>query len=242
MIETVTSDTLKAPHGFFTRKGGVSTGIYAGLNCGAGSSDNPDHVAENRNRVAQTMEVETLISLHQVHSADVVTVTGPMKSKPKADAMVTATPGISLGVLTADCAPVLFDGGDVVGACHAGWKGAIGGVVEATIDAMRALGATEIRATIGPTISQRAYEVGPEFLDQFTDYDPDYDRFFAGGSGDRMMFNLPGFLLHRLAIADVDANWTGHCTYSDPDRFFSYRRTTHAGEPDYGRLIAAIKL
>jgi hypothetical protein len=160
--------------------------------------------------------------------------------------MVTATPGVGLGILTADCQPVLFSDAraGVVGAAHAGWKGALSGVLEATLDAMEALGANRAttHAVIGPCISQRAYEVGPEFLDAFLAEDPDYARFFGNGTGDRYLFDLPGFGLHRLRSAGVGrAEWTGHCTYSDSGRFFSYRRTTHAGEADYGRLISVIR-
>ena len=161
--------------------------------------------------------------------------------------MVTDQPGVALGVLTADCQPVLFADADagVIGAAHAGWKGAQGGVLGATVDAMERLGAKapRIRAVIGPTISQRSYEVGPEFFDTFTADAPENDRFFIQGTGDRLMFDLPAYGLHRLREAGVGhAEWTRHCTYSDPSRFFSYRRTTHAGEADYGRLIAAICL
>jgi YfiH family protein len=160
---------------------------------------------------------------------------------------VTDRPGVALGVLTADCAPVLFADPEagVVGAAHAGWKGALGGVLEATLDAMTGLGARRerIRATVGPAISQRAYEVGPEFVERFLDEDPNTARFFAGGAGDRAMFDLPGYCLARLRSAGLgDAEWTGHCTFSDEARFFSYRRATHRGEPDYGRLVAAIAL
>jgi len=195
------------------------------------------------------MEVEPshLVSVHQVHSPDVVTLTAPFSEKPKVDAMVTATPGLALGVLSADCQPVLFADtkAGVIGAAHAGWKGTQAGVLEATLDAMEALGADRARicAVIGPSISQRAYEVGPEFMEDFLLDDPDSDRFFAGGEGDRVQFDLPGYGLARLRAAGVgDAEWTGHCTYTDPARFFSYRRATHAGEADYGRLIAAIRL
>ena len=161
--------------------------------------------------------------------------------------MVTATPGIVLGVLTADCQPVLFADAKagVIGAAHAGWRGAKDGVLEATVVAMEALGATRarIRAVIGPTISQSAYEVGPEFIDSFITDDPQNARFFIKGAADRYLFDLPGFGLHHLRAAGVDhAEWTRHCTYSDPDRFYSYRRTTHAGEADYGRLISVIRL
>ncbi|MDT8344471.1 MAG: peptidoglycan editing factor PgeF [Thermohalobaculum sp.] len=246
-LAPITAPELRGTaHGFFTRQGGVSTGIWAGLNCGPGSDDDPEAVAENRARVAAGLGAGALVSLHQIHSADVVTVTEPWGAeRPKADAMVTDRPGVALGILTADCAPILFADPEarVIGAAHAGWKGAIGGVAEATLDAMTALGARRARITavIGPTISQRAYEVGPEFVERFLDDDPDHARFFAGGAGGRAQFDLPGFLLARLRAEGVaEAVWTGHCTYADAARFFSYRRATHRGEPDYGRLVSAI--
>lgn len=248
-LEIISSDRL-APlrHGFFTRRGGASSGVFAGLNCGYGSSDQSEVVAINRARVANAMGVpsETLVSVHQVHSADVITVSAPFETPPQADAMVTATPGLALGVLTADCQPVLFADpeGGVVGAAHAGWKGALDGVLENTIDAMVALGAVRERivAAIGPSISQASYEVGPEFLDRFLDADPDSGRFFAG-EGERPMFDLVGYGLARLRGAGIaEAEWVGHCTYRDPARFFSYRRATHLGEADYGRLISCIGL
>jgi polyphenol oxidase len=248
-LEIVTSDALKARHGFFTRKGGASSGIFAGLNCGSGSTDQAEIVAINRARVAEAMGLppEALVTVHQVHSARAMPVTGPLTVRPEADAMVTATPRVLLGVLTADCQPILFQDASagVIGAAHAGWRGAVDGVLEATLDAMEQLGATrrQINAVIGPTISQKAYEVGPEFLDRFRSEDPESLRFFANGPGDRMLFDLPGYGLHRLRAAGVGhAEWTGHCTYSDPARFYSYRRTTHAGEADYGRLISTIRL
>ena len=251
-LEIITSDNL-APvhHGFFTRKGGASSGVFHGLNCGTGSSDQSDIVQINRDRVAEAMEVPTthLATVHQVHSAEVYTVSEPFSNgekRPRADAMVTNQPGIALAILTADCQPVLFSDTEngVVGAAHAGWRGALDGVLEATIETMIGLGADRgnIRAVIGPSISQRAYEVGPEFLDAFLADTPDNARFFAAGEGDRMMFDLPAFGLHRLRSAGVDAEWTRHCTYSDADRFFSYRRATHAKEADYGRLISSIRL
>jgi len=249
MLEILTSDALPFRHGFFTRKGGASSGIFAGLNCGAGSSDLSEVVQINRARVAEALGLAptALVSLHQVHSADVVHLTGFLKSPIKADGMVTATPGLGLAILTADCQPVLFADpvARVIGAAHAGWRGAQGGVLEATVEAMVALGAkrANIAATIGPTISQKAYEVGPEFFETFTDDDPSTQRFFAQGQGDRMLFDLPAYGLHRLSTAGVgQAQWTRHCTYSDPDRFYSYRRTTHAREADYGRLISVIRL
>jgi len=248
-LEILTSDALPVKHGFFTRKGGASSGVFAGLNCGHGSSDQSEIVAINRARVAQAMGVapDYLLGVHQVHSAIAVPVDAPLADKPRADALVTATPGIALSVLSADCQPVLFADpkARVIGAAHAGWRGALEGVLHATVDAMEALGAARdnITAVIGPAISQRAYEVGPEFLDSFLDEDPAYARYFINGEGDRMLFDLPGFGLNRLRAAGVGhAEWTRHCTFSDPARFYSYRRTTHAKEADYGRLIAAITL
>lgn len=250
MLEVLRSDALMPlAHGFFTRKGGASSGIFEGLNCGPGSSDQAEIVAINRARVAGALGVDhgALVTLHQVHSPDVVTLTEPPATRLQADAMVTATPGLALGVLTADCQPVLFADATagVIGAAHAGWRGAQSGVLEATVDAMERLGADRARITavIGPTISQSAYEVGPEFFDGFRDEDPDNARFFAQGNGDRLLFDLPAYGLHRLRAAGVGhAEWTRHCTYRDPARFFSYRRTVHLGEADYGRLIAAIRL
>lgn len=249
-LEIITADSL-APlrHGFFTRRGGASSGVFSGLNCGPGSSDQSEIVRINRGRVADALEVapDTLLTLHQVHSADVTHVDGPLTERPRADAMVTATPGLALAVLTADCQPVLLADAKagVVGAAHAGWRGTLDGVLEATLDAMESLGAARgnITAVIGPSISQGAYEVGPEFLEDFIADDPDNSRFFGNGNGDRYLFDLPGFGLHRLRQAGTGhAEWTRHCTYSDPARFFSYRRATHAGEADYGRMISTIRL
>ncbi len=250
-LERLTSDLLApAHHGFFTRRGGASSGVFDGLNCGTGSSDQAEMVQINLARVAEAMGVGTdgLLRVHQVHSAEAVPVSAPFADdRPRADGLATATPGIAISVLTADCAPVLFSDPDagVIGAAHAGWKGALGGVLEATIGAMEGLGATRgaIRAAIGPTISQRAYEVGPEFLDTFLGDDPENARFFAQGAGDRMQFDLPSYALARLRAAGVhSAEWTRHCTYSDSAKFFSYRRSVHNKEADYGRLIASIRL
>lgn len=245
-LQPIRSDLLDGVvHGFFTREGGVSSGIYATLNGGQGSSDQATDVAENRARIADCMGVANLVSVHQVHSPDAVTVHGALVERPKADAMVSANPDVGLAVLTADCTPVLFADrtAGIVGAAHAGWKGALGGVLEATLDAMVGLGAQKDRivAAVGPVISQRAYEVGPEFVERFLDDDADNARFFAAGQRDRAMFDLPGYCLDRLRAAGVaEAAWTGHCTYSDERRFYSYRRACHRGEPDYGRLVAAI--
>ena len=245
------SDLRPTRHGFFTREFGVSKGIYTGLNCGTGSSDDPALVKTNRALVAEAIEVSpnALLSLHQVHSADVIEITEPEWSgeRPKADAMVTKTKGIGLGILTADCAPVLFSDPDakVIGAAHAGWKGAMSGITDSTIDAMVRLGAKRenISAAIGPCISQASYEVGQEFFETFADENPDYTRFFINGTGGKMQFDLPSFVLHRLRESGIKtANWVGECTYAAPKKFYSYRRTTHAGEPDYGRLISVIRL
>lgn len=249
-LEILTADSL-APlrHGFFTRRGGASSGVFSGLNCGPGSSDQSEIVQINRARVAEAMGVDPayLITVHQVHSADAVPVTGPLEERPRADALVTATPGVALAVLTADCQPVLFADrrAGVIGVAHAGWRGALDGVLETTVGAMEDLGAERerIRAVIGPSISQAAYEVGQEFIEEFLDDDAGNARFFANGRDGRYQFDLPGFGLHRLRQAGIgQAEWTGHCTYGDPARFYSYRRTTHAGEADYGRLISVIRL
>lgn len=249
-LEILTADVL-APlrHGFFTRAGGASSGVFSGLNCGTGSSDQQEIVAINRARVAEAMGVAPtdLIGVHQVHSGDAITVSGPISMRLKADGMATRTPGLALSVLTADCQPVLFADNDagVIGAAHAGWKGTMAGVLEATLEAMEQLGArrSHVNVVIGPSISQRAYEVGPEFFDAFLDEDPENARFFAGGDGDRMHFDLPAYGLARLRSAGVaSAEWTRHCTYFDPDRFYSYRRSVHQKDPDYGRLISTIVL
>ncbi|MGV6839001.1 MAG: peptidoglycan editing factor PgeF [Planktomarina sp.] len=237
----------RVTHGFFTREGGASSGIFEGLNCGLGSTDQMDMVHLNRSRVTDWLQADHLQTVHQFHSADVAIIDTPVDPVPKADALVTRTPGIALGVLTADCQPVLFCDAQsgVIGAAHAGWKGALSGVLEATIDAMVSQGAARanIHAVIGPCISQRAYEVGPEFLDQFLAEDPNHAWYFAQGQGDRYMFDLPSFGLARLRQAGIGAaQWCGHCTYSDSGRFFSFRKSVHDKAPDYGRLIACIKL
>lgn len=249
-LEILTSDVLSPlRHGFFTRRGGASSGIFSGLNCGQGSSDQSEIVAINRDRVAAAMGVDpaAMTGVHQIHSATVLTVTQPGQGGAKADGLVTDQPGLALTVLTADCQPVLFADAEagVIGAAHAGWRGAQDGVLEAVLDAMERLGADreDIAAVIGPSISQSAYEVGPEFFERFVDEDPKTARFFANGNGDRMHFDLPGYGLHRLRAAGVGhAEWTRHCTYQDRDRFFSYRRSVHNKEADYGRLISAIRL
>ena len=237
-------------HGFFTRKGGASSGLFAGLNCGRGSSDQKEVVAINRARVAAALGLppERLATVNQTHSDRVVTLTGTEDldavARFEADAIVTAVPGLAIAVLTADCQPVLFAdaGSGVVGAAHAGWRGALDGILQATVAAMRDAGARDIRAVIGPCISRRAYEVSEDFMDRFLIEDERYSRFFSGGPNGRPMFDLPGFGLATLRELGVEAEWIGHCTYSDPARFFSYRRATHEGAADYGRLISAIAL
>lgn len=249
-LEILTSDLLSSTrHGFFTRRGGASSGVFAGLNCGLGSSDQRSAVLINRDRVAQAMQVAptALMGVHQVHSPDVVIVQEPSDDRPRADALVTSTPGLALSVLTADCQPVLFADAEagVIGAAHAGWRGALDGVLEATLEAMESLGARRANtvAVIGPTISQRNYEVGPEFFDDFMQQDPAYGRFFANGKNGRYQFDLPALGLFKLRQAGIGAaEWTRHCTYADPNRFYSYRRATHLKEADYGRLISAISL
>ncbi|MEM6577092.1 MAG: peptidoglycan editing factor PgeF [Pseudomonadota bacterium] len=236
-------------HGFFTRQGGASSGVFAGLNCGPGSSDQAEIVAINRARAARALQVAAhqLVTLHQVHSPDVVTLDAPPNERPRADAMVTTTPGLALGVLTADCQPVLFADKDahVIGAAHAGWRGALDGILEATVDAMERLGARRehIVATIGPAISHSAYEVGQDFFERFSDHDAKTAAFFMNGKPGKYHFDLPGYGVYRLQQAGVGkAHWLGRCTYSEPGQFFSYRRATHAREADYGRLISAIRL
>jgi YfiH family protein len=240
-------------HGFFTRNGGVSDGVYATLNGGPGSHDAPLKVTENRARMASALGVtpdDRFLTAYQVHSPDVVTVDRPwsLEQRPRADAIVTRTPGLAIGVTTADCAPVLFADPQarVVGAAHAGWRGAFTGVLEATVDAMETIGAERLRivVAIGPTIRQPNYEVGPEFVERFIAADAANARFFSTSArGRHALFDLPGYVAGRLAAAGIaGVEDLGHCTYADPARFFSYRRSTHCSERDYGRHVNAIAL
>jgi YfiH family protein len=252
----LTASTLAVPgivHSFFGRQGGVSEGLYASLNCGPGSKDAPAAVLENRRRALAALSCETaarLVTLYQIHSAKAVSVTAPWEiaQNPEADALATDKPGIALGILAADCAPVLLADTEakVIGAAHAGWGGAIAGVVESAIAAMERLGARRerIAAAIGPCISQAAYEVGPEFAQRFRAADPDNARFFTPSAGkDHWQFDLEAYVVARLSAAGVArVEKLALCTYSDESRFFSYRRTTHRREPDYGRQLSAIML
>jgi len=238
-------------HAFFTREGGVSDGVYASLNGGIGSQDDPARVTENRRRMAELMGVipEHFLSVWQIHSPDAVVATGPWEgaARPRADAMVTRTEGLAIGVTAADCGPILFvdPNARVIGAAHAGWKGALTGIVESTVDAMEKLGAERsgIVAAIGPLIRQHSYEVGGEFVDRFVEADAENTLFFIPSAREgHAMFDLASFIRTRLENAGVlmidDA---GIDTYSD-ERFYSYRRSVHRGEPDYGRHVHAIAL
>lgn len=237
-------------HGFFTRAGGVSGGLYRGLNVGLGSEDDREHILENRNRVCRAFSAapDQLATPHQIHSPDVWVVDRSFNgSRPKADAVVSATPGIVLGVLTADCGPILLADPDagVIGAAHAGWSGALSGVVENTIDRMVEIGAERARITacLGPSISAANYEVGQEFVARFIAHDPLNEDFFSpSGKTGHSLFDLQTYTLNRLARAGISAQVTGHCTYAEEDNFFSYRRATHRNEPDYGRQISAISI
>lgn len=237
-------------HGFYTRQGGVSVGIYGSLNAGQGSKDDPALVLENRNRIATNLGVapKHMANCYQIHSAKVITITNPPEEKrPEADGLVTNVHGIGLAILTADCGPILMADPEnkVIGACHAGWQGALTGIAENTIDAMVKLGAKRqnITAVLGPSISQKNYEVGAEFKERFRSHDETYKRFFVKAlRPGHYRFDLHKFILARLISAGVQAYRTGQCTYADEARFFSYRRTTHRNEPDYGRQMSAIAL
>jgi YfiH family protein len=249
-LEAALLKTDGVTHGFFTRHGGVSTGVYESLNGGVGSSDAPERVVENRRRMADWLEVrpENLLVPYQTHSPDAVIVTEPISKRPRCDALVTAVPGLALGVTGADCGVVLFadSRARVVAATHAGWKGALAGVLEATLDAMENLGATRasVVAVLGPTIAQNSYEVGTDFFERFVAQSKDYASFFARSvPAGHFRFDLPGFIAFRLAHAGVGAFADlALDTYADETRFYSYRRSVHRCEPDYGRQVAAIAL
>ncbi len=252
----IVCDRLSAPdcaivHGFFTRQGGVSNGIYRGLNAGLGSKDDRAAVLKNRKLVAENLGFSDtfMATPHQIHSADAIVVENRWENdhRPKADGVVTSVPGIVIAILTADCGPILFSDKDVgvVGACHAGWKGALTGIIENTVQKMEELGAKRenISAVLGPTISKENYEVGPEFSKRFTDTNQENAKYFSPSQKPgHAYFDLPEYIMSQLSSSGLEGEWTGHCTYAHDSDFYSYRRTTHRGEPDYGRQISAIAI
>ena len=249
MVELLKAGALgNLPHGFAGRRGGVSTGIHAGLNVGLGSDDDRAAIARNRDLARDAvLPGSALVTVHQVHSPDAVTVTAPFPgdARPHADALVTDRPGLLLGILTADCVPVLFADvrAGVVGAAHAGWKGAISGVTDRTIDAMAAIGAdpARIACAIGPCIGRASYEVGADFLARFEDADPDNARFFTPARPGHHLFDIAAYVAARLAARGIGrVEMLDEDTYGQPDRFFSYRRACHLDEPGYGRQISMI--
>ncbi len=249
-VDVTRASALGVPHGFLGRQGGVSTGIVAGLNVGLGSGDDPDAVAENRRRaIAAVAPGARLVSAYQIHSALCVEAGDwTDDDRPRVDALVTDKQGLMLGIVTADCAPVLFADphAGVIGAAHAGWKGALGGVTDATIIAMEALGARRerIAAAIGPCIARASYEVDRVFFERMVAAEAMNERFFmAGVRPDHCQFDLEAYVAHRLSAAGIRrVTMLGEDTYAQPERFFSFRRATHAGEPDYGRQISLIAL
>ncbi|MGC1470176.1 MAG: peptidoglycan editing factor PgeF [Sphingorhabdus sp.] len=251
IIEVLGSKLLgNIPHGFLGRRGGVSVGIHAGLNVGLGSDDDRAAVLENRRRAAEAiLSSAELVTVHQIHSPDVVTVTEAVSldARPQADAMVTDRPGLLLGILTADCVPVLFADHEagIIGAAHAGWKGAISGITDNTLVAMEALGAdrSRIACAIGPCIAQKSYEVDDGFYRRFVEQADEHERFFGSGKPGHWQFDIEGYVAARLAVAGITkVECLGEDTYSQPDRFFSYRRSCHRDEPGYGREISLIGL
>jgi polyphenol oxidase len=252
MIQAATLTLPGIRHAFFTRHGGVSGGLYASLNGGIGSRDNPAHVTDNRTRMASALGVEPrrLLTAYQIHSPHVVVAEEPWTpdARPRADAVVTRARSLAIGVTTADCGPILFADAPagVIGAAHAGWRGALAGIVEATVDAMERLGAgrAKIHAVLGPMIRQSNYEVGPDLMARFSAADSASDRFFRPASRDgHALFDLAGYIATRVARAGIrHVEDLGLCTYADPERFFSFRRSTHRAEADYGRHVNAIAL
>jgi YfiH family protein len=242
------SQSSGVAHGFFGRQGGVSEGIFASLNCGPGSGDVREHVIENRVRVLKTLGGNKLLTLYQIHSPNAVVANEPWEQGPQADAMATNVPGLALGILTADCAPVLFADSTarVIGAAHAGWKGALTGIVGSVLEKMESLGADRARisAAIGPCISQDNYEVGPEFITRFTDAAKDNSRFFVpSDKAGHWRFDLEAYVVHRLQEAGLtNIEPLSACTYAREGDFFSFRRATHRAEKDYGRQVSAIVL
>jgi hypothetical protein len=250
-LDVIRADVLAGvPHGFLGRGGGISEGVCEGLNVGFGSGDDPEAIRENRRRAVEAVAPGArLVTLHQVHSGDAIAATAPWPddARPHADALVTNRPGLALGILTADCTPVLFADAEagVIGAAHAGWKGAIGGVIGSTVAQMEALGASRGRivAAVGPTIARKSYEVDEAFFRRFAEADAENERFFSSGKPGRHQFDLEGYVVSRIAAAGIArVQALGLDTYSDPERFYSYRRSTHRNEPTYGRQISLIAL
>ncbi len=246
MTPHLTSDLLPFKHGFFGSKGGVSTGIYTSLNAGFGSSDDKGAIAENRGRIRNALNADFLVSLKQVHSDTVIIATNEPVAEMQADGLVTTVPGLAISALSADCGPVLLADAKagVIGACHAGWRGALSGIIESTVATMCELDASpeNMTAVLGPCIGPENYEVGDDFKSEFCEIDEDYARFFHLPEGKKTHFDLPAFILSRLAVMNVRAEWTGQCTYAQRDDYFSFRRNTHAGISDYGRNLSAIVL
>jgi YfiH family protein len=242
----LTSDLLSVPHGFFGSKGGVSTGIYTSLNAGLRSGDSEGQIAENRKRIRDALGADYMVSLHQVHSDRVIIAANEPVSDMGADGLVTTVPGLAISALSADCGPVLLADAKagVIGACHAGWRGALSGIVESTVATMCEMGAQpeNMTAVLGPCIGPENYEVGDDFKAEFCEVDDNYARFFHSPAGKKAHFDLPAFILSRLAVMDIRAEWTGHCTYAHAEDYFSYRRNTHAGINGYGRNLSAIVL
>ncbi len=246
MTPYLKSDLLSVPHGFFGSKGGVSTGTYASLNAGFRSGDDDANISENRARIRTALKAEYLVSLRQVHSDIVIIAEDEPVSDMEADGLVTTVPGLALSVLSADCGPVLLADtkAGVIGACHAGWRGALSGIVESTVATMCELGAKpeNMTAVLGPCISQFNYEVRVTFMREFMEVDESYKRFFLPPIGRPPKFDLPAFILSRLEVMGVRAEWTGQCTYAEADDYFSFRRNTHAKISGYGRNLSAIAL
>ncbi|MGB0314241.1 MAG: peptidoglycan editing factor PgeF [Parvibaculales bacterium] len=245
MIEPLTHTALDGTaHGFFTRQGGVSTGLYESLNTGLGSEDARTRVLENRDRVRQYLGATALATAYQTHSTVTAFIDAPQEAI-KADALVTKTSGLAIGALAADCAPVLLSDtqNGIIGAAHSGWRGAFDGILASVAATMRENGGKHIAAVIGPCISKKAYEVGPEFIARFeSNYTDDLDLFTPSKKSGHHMFDLPSFVQRQLARVDIEAHIINACTYADEARFFSYRRTTHRNEADYGRQMSAICL
>jgi len=246
MTPYLTSKSLSVKHGFFGSQGGVSTGTYKSLNAGLRSDDDRTKVAENRSRIQHALGAKHLISLHQVHSDRVVIAENAKSGDVEADGLVTTVSGLAISALSADCGPVLLSDpkAGVIGACHAGWRGALSGIVESTVATMCELGATpdNIAAVLGPCIGPDNYEVGEGFKAEFCEIDSAYATFFHVPKGKKAHFDLPAFILSRLAVMGIQAKWTGHCTYAHPEEYFSYRRNTHQDIQGYGRNLSAIVL